>query len=61
MSKLFDEEVAQWSSMLGGIFLRKAELSGDFTAVYSTIFERIDSLQTVEGDAFLAVLGEVGG
>ena len=59
--KLFEEEKMEMTARLGGAILRKAEFANDFTGVYSMIFERLNQLGELEGDQFLAVLGEIGG
>lgn len=61
MLKLFDEQTFELTAKLGGIILRKAEFTNDFTAVYSMVFERLDQLGEIEGDEFLSILGEIGG
>ena len=62
VSKLYnDEMMVEITSKLSGIILRKAELEGNFDGVYSLVFERMYSIESVEGDEFLAVLGEIGG
>lgn len=53
--------MAEITSKLSGIILRKAELDGNFDSVYSMVFERMYSIESLEGDEFLAVLGEIGG
>lgn len=62
VSKLYnDEAMVEITSKLSGIILKKAELEGNFHEVYSMVFERIYNIETLEGDEFLAVLGEIGG
>ena len=62
MSKLYnDETMIEVTSKLSGIILRKAELEGNFDGVYSMVFERMYDIESLEGDEFLMVLGEIGG
>jgi hypothetical protein len=56
-----EEEMMEITSKLSGIILRKAELDGNFDSVYSMVFERMYNIESLEGDEFLAVLGEIGG
>jgi len=56
-----DEMMVQVTTKLSGVILRKAELESDFAGVYSMVFERIFGLENIEGDEFLAVLGDIGG
>jgi hypothetical protein len=49
------------TSKLSGAILRKAEMDSDFNGVYSMVFERMMGLESVEGDEFLMVLGDIGG
>ncbi len=56
-----DETMVEITSKLSGIILKKAELEGNFDGVYSMVFERMYNIESVEGDEFLAVLGEIGG
>jgi hypothetical protein len=55
-----NEEFLSLTAKLTGIILKKAELDGDFSAVYSEIFKRMVELEEFDED-FLIVLGEVGG
>ncbi len=62
VSKLYnDEAMIEITSKLSGIILRKAELEGNFDGVYSMVFERMYNIESIEGDEFLFVLGEIGG
>jgi hypothetical protein len=59
---LYNEEmIAQVTTKLSGVILRKAEIESDFDGVYSMVFERMLGLEDVEGDEFLTVLGDIGG
>lgn len=49
------------TSKLSGVILRKAELEDNFKEVYGMVFDRMYDIETVEGDEFLSVLGEIGG
>jgi hypothetical protein len=53
--------MAEITSKLSGIILRKAELHGNFDSVYSMVFERMYNIESLEGDEFLSVLGDIGG
>ena len=48
-------------TILNGVILKKAELENNFTAVYSTVIDRVDRLEKIEDDEFLFILGDVGG
>lgn len=56
-----DEEMMEITTKLSGIILRKAELHGNFDSVYSMVFERMYNIESLEGDEFLSVLGDIGG
>ena len=56
-----DETMVEVTSKLSGIILKKAELEGNFDGVYSLVFERMYDIESIEGDEFLTVLGEIGG
>lgn len=49
------------TTKLSGIILTKAEMHGDFSRIYSMVFEKMFNLESIEGDEFLTVLGEIGG
>ena len=53
--------MAEFTSKLSGIILKKAELENNFEGVYSKVFERMFQLQASNGDELLFVLGEIGG
>ena len=56
-----DYSMAEFTSKLSGIILKKAELENNFAAVYSKVFERMNQLQAANNDELLFVLGEIGG
>lgn len=56
-----DYSMAEFTSKLSGIILKKAELENNFEAVYSKVFERMSQLQATNNDEMLFVLGEIGG
>lgn len=56
-----DYSMAEFTSKLSGIILKKAELENNFEAVYSKVFERMNQLQATNNDEMLFVLGEIGG
>ena len=53
--------MAEFTSKLSGIILKKAELENNFAAVYSKVFERMNQLQAANNDELLFVLGDIGG
>ena len=56
-----DYSMAEFTSKLSGIILKKAELENNFEAVYSKVFERMNQLQAANNDELLFVLGDIGG
>lgn len=56
-----DETMVEITSKLSGIILMKAEMHDDFSRVYGMVLDRMHELESIEGDEFLTVLGEIGG
>jgi hypothetical protein len=53
--------VAELTTKLGGVILRKAELEDDFERVYLKVFEKMVEVELTGGENLLEILGEVGG
>jgi len=56
-----DVGVAELTTKLGGVILRKAELEDDFERVYLKVFEKMVEVELTGGENLLEILGEVGG
>jgi hypothetical protein len=56
-----DVGVAELTTKLGGVILRKAELEDDFEKVYLKVFEKMVEVELTGGENLLEILGEVGG
>ncbi len=54
-------EIADLTVKLSGIVLRKAEFDGNFSRVYSKVFERMVELEVVGDEDVTNILGKKGG
>lgn len=54
-------EIAELTTKLGGIILKKAELEKDFEKVYLSVFEKMITIENISEDNILQILGEMGG
>jgi hypothetical protein len=54
-------EIAEMTTKLGGVILRKAEMENDFEKVYLKVFEKMVEVELTGGENLLEILGEVGG
>lgn len=65
MSKIIEVnaelEIAEMTTKLGGVILRKAEMENDFEKVYLKVFEKMVEVELTGGENLLEILGEVGG
>ena len=61
MLKLFEQELLELIAKLNGVLWRKAEMSRDFSTVYSSALEKINEIENPQGLEGLTLLGDVGG
>jgi len=54
-------EILEFTTKMGGIILKKAELDEDFTGVYEKVFAKIFEEDIFDGRDLLEILGDVGG
>ena len=54
-------EIVDMAVKLNGVALRKAEFDGNFSRVYSKIFERMVEVEALGNSDLLNILGEKGG
>jgi len=56
-----DMEILEFTTKLGGIILKKAELDKNFIGVYEKVFTKVIESEVFGGEELLEILGEVGG
>jgi hypothetical protein len=54
-------EILEFTTKMGGIILKKAELDKDFVGVYERVFAKILEEDVFDGRELLEILGDVGG
>lgn len=56
-----DMEILEFTTKIGGVILRKAELEKDFTGVYEKVFAKMLENEVFGGEELLEIFGDVGG